>query len=68
MEGHVDHQNHHGGNKSEVFAQKNSILIDLGACCNYISPRTVGICKLNKTKHKILRMIQLATGSKRNVS
>ena len=29
-----------------------SILIDLGACQSYVSPKVVEICKLEKVKHE----------------
>ena len=54
----VENQSKMGEIKGKV-----SILIDLGSCHNYISPRIVDACKLNmSTKHKTPWLVQLATG------
>ena len=45
-----------------------SILIDLGACQNYVSPKTVDVFKLGKVKHHKPWLVQLATGTKQKVS
>ena len=45
-----------------------SILIDPVACRRYVSLKIVDTCKLNKEKHEKLWLVQLATGTKRNVS
>ena len=45
-----------------------SILINLGACRSYVSPKIVEMCKLNKEKHEKSWLVQLATGTKRKVS
>ena len=41
-----------------------SILIDLGACRSYVSPKIVDLCKLGKIKHDKPWPVQLATGTK----
>ena len=41
-----------------------SILIDLGACWSYVSPKIVDVCKLGKLKHDKHWLVQLATGTK----
>ena len=45
-----------------------SILIDLGAFQSYVSPKIVDECKLGKVKHDKPWMVQLATGTKQEVS
>ena len=41
-----------------------SILIDLGACRSYVSPKIVSLCKLDKVKHDQPLTVQLSTGTK----
>ena len=44
-----------------------SILIDLGACWNYVLPKIVDVCKLGKVKHDKPWLVQLSTGTKQKV-
>ena len=44
-----------------------SILIDPGAFRNYVSPKIVDLCKVNKLKHEKPWLVQLAMGTKRKV-
>ena len=44
-----------------------SILIDPGSTHSYITPRVVEICAFKKVKHIKSWLVQLATGTKRNV-
>ena len=53
------------GNVSNTYI---SILIDLGSCWRYVSPKIVDTYKLKKVKHEKPWMVQLATGTKRKVS
>ena len=41
-----------------------SILIDLGACRSYVSPKIVDEWKLGKENHDKPWLVQLATGTK----
>ena len=45
-----------------------SILIDLGASWNYVSPKIVETCKVDKVKHQELWLVQLSMGTKWRVS
>ena len=54
--------------KGEIAEQTVSVLIDPGSTHNYITPRLVEMCTLNKLKHGKSWLIQLATGTKRKVS
>ena len=45
-----------------------SILIDPEACCTYVVPKIVDICKLDKVKHDKPWMVQLAADTKHKVS
>lgn len=45
-----------------------SVLIDPGACCGYVSPKTVEICKLKNVKHAKPWLVQLATRKKRKIT
>ena len=45
-----------------------SILIELGACRSYLSPKIVDLCKLDKVKHEKPWIVQLAMGTKSKVS
>ena len=53
------------GNVSNISI---SILIDPSACRSYVSPKTVEVCKLDKVKHDKSWLVQLAMGTKWNVS
>ena len=44
------------------------ILIDLGACRSYVSPKIVDVCKLGKIKHDKPWLVQLAIGMKHKIS
>ena len=65
---HVDHQStvvEVGGKIAEKYIY---ILIELGSTHSYITPRVVDICDFKKLKHRKSWLVQLATGTKRNVS
>ena len=64
----VDHQSIVVEVRRNIFVQIVSTLIEPGACYSYISPRTIEICKLNNTKHKIPWIVQLETSGKRKIS
>ena len=52
----------------KIFEKYVSILIDPGSTHSYITPRVVEICAFEKVKHRKYWLVQLATGTKRNVS
>jgi hypothetical protein len=45
-----------------------SILIDPGSNLSNVSPQTIEKCKLQQVKHAKSWLLQLATGTKRNVT
>ena len=52
----------------KIAKQSVSVLIDPGSTHSYITPRVVEICTFKKLKHRKSWLVQLATGTKRNVS
>lgn len=62
----VDHQSvviKVGGNISK---KSLSILIDMGSNRNYVTPRVVETCSLEKCKHSKSWLVQLAMGTKKS--
>ena len=51
-----------------IIEQSISILTEPGSTHSYITPRVVDICSFKKVKHNKSWLVQLATGTKRNVS
>ena len=47
-----DHQDTMVEIEGKVSNTSISILIELGACRNYVSPKIVDLCKLDKVKHE----------------
>ena len=52
----------------KIVEKSVSILIDPGSTHSYITPRVVDICAFKKLMHGRSWLVQLATGTKRNVS
>ena len=52
----------------KMVEQSISVLIDLGSTHSYITPGVVEICFFKKLKHSKSWLVQLDTGTKRNVS
>ena len=52
----------------KIVEQSISILIDPSSTHSYITPRVVEICAFKKVKHNKSWLVQLATGTKRNIS
>ena len=63
-----DHQSAVVEVAGKIAEESISILIDPGSTHSYITPRVVEICAFKKVKHNKSRLVQLATGTKRNVS
>ena len=68
-------ENHQEGHNStmvevegEIVEQTVSILIDPRSTHSYITPRPVEMCTLEKSKHRISSLVQLATRTKKKVS
>ena len=59
-----DHQATMAEIEGKILNTSMSILIDLGACRSYVSPKIVDICKLGKVKHDKPWLVQLAIGMK----
>lgn len=53
--------------EGKLFKHNVSILIDLGACLSYVSPKAVELCQLQTHKFKIPWLVQLEIGVKRRV-
>ena len=51
----------------KIVDQSVSILIETGSIHSYITPRVVESCAFKKVKHRKSWLVQLATGTKRNV-
>ena len=51
----------------KIVEKPLSILIDPSSTHSYITPRVVDICSFKKVKHGKYWLVQLATGTKRNV-
>ena len=54
--------------EGKILITSISILIDLGACWSYVSPKIIIECKLGKVKHGKSWLVQLAIGRKWKVS
>ena len=54
--------------EGKILKTSISILIDLGSCRSYVSPKIVDVCKLGKVKHDKPWLVQLATETKCKVS
>ena len=52
----------------KIVDQYISVLNDLGSTHSYITPRVVESCAFKKVKHRKSWLVQLATGTKRNLS
>ena len=52
----------------KIVEQSISILIDPGSTHIYITPKVVEVCSFKKLSHSKSWLVQLATGTKRNVS
>ena len=67
-----DHQEDHQSTMFEVegkiVEQSVSILIEPRSIDSYITPKIVVICAFNKLKNRKSWLVQLASGTKRNVS
>ena len=61
---HVDHQDTMVEIEGKISNTSISILIDLGACQSYVSPKIVDVCKKGKFKHEKHWLVQLSTGTK----
>ena len=64
---HADHQSTVVEVVGNIFEHSISILIDLGSTHNYIAPRVMEVFPLRKVKHSKSWLVQLATGTKRNL-
>ena len=64
----VDHQSTVVEVTGNIVEQSISILVDPGSTHSYITPRVVEICAFKKVRHSKSWLVQLATGTKRNVS
>ena len=64
---HADHQATMVEIEGKLLNTSISILIDLGACWSYVSPKIVDDCKLGKVKHDKPWLFQLAIGMKHKV-
>jgi hypothetical protein len=64
----VDHQASVVEVEGNIAKKYISILIDLGSSHNYVAPKVVDSCILQKCKHKKSWLVQLATRTKRKVS
>ena len=62
-----DHQSTMVEMEGKISTNPISILVDLGACWSYVSPKIVEFCKLNKVKHNKPCMVQLDTDTKINI-
>ena len=63
-----DHQSTMVEVEGKIAKQSVFILIDPRSTHSYITPRVGEICAFNKLKHRKSWLVQLATGTKRNVS
>ena len=67
-----DHQANHQSIVVEVEGkiaeQSVFVLIDPGSTHNYITHRIVEICAFKQLKHRKSWLVQIATGTKRNIS
>jgi hypothetical protein len=45
-----------------------SILIDPGSNLSYVAPQTIDKCKIQPIRHVKTWLVQLATGTKRNIT
>ena len=63
-----DHQSTMVEFAGKIGQQSISILIDPGSTHSYITPRVVYICAFKKLKHSKSWLVQLSTGTKRNIS
>ena len=54
--------------EGKILNTSISILIDPSACRSYVSPKIVDVCKLGKIKHDKPWLVQLAIGTKQEVS
>ena len=64
----VDHQSTMVEFKGEIVEQTVYVLIEPRSTHNYITPRLVEMCTLNKSKHGKSWLVQLATRTRRKVS
>ena len=54
--------------EGKILNTSISIVIDVGAYRNYVLPKIIETCKLDKVKHEKLCLVQLAMGTKQDVS
>jgi hypothetical protein len=66
--GQADHQSTIGEIEAKIFKNNVSILIDPVSILIYIAPNLVELKKLKKVKHGKPWLVQLATGTKREVT
>jgi hypothetical protein len=64
----VDHQDSVVDMEGMISNHIVSILIEPSSNLSYVSPQTVEKCKLKQVKHAKSWLVQLATGTKRNVT
>ena len=63
-----DHQSNVVEVEGKIAQQSVSILIDPESTHSYMTPRVVDNYSFKKLKHRKSRLVQLATGTKRNIS